>query len=156
MKAGIHPEYVDCTVTCGCGSTFVTRATRPAINVEVCSACHPFYTGKQRFVDTAGRVEKFTQRHGWEAAKDQMLQKKERTKKRKLERVILGPPKGRKKTAEEEAEEQEALRGAMGRGRGMRGGGPGRGPGPARGRSAPAAAAPAPAKEPAKEPAKGS
>ncbi len=64
MKEKIHPKYVDCAVTCGCGSTFRTRSTRPAINVEICSACHPFYTGKQKLVDTAGRVEKFNKRYG--------------------------------------------------------------------------------------------
>jgi large subunit ribosomal protein L31 len=62
MKAEIHPEYVDCTVTCGCGNTFVTRSTKPKINVEICSECHPFYTGQQRFVDTAGRIEIFNRR----------------------------------------------------------------------------------------------
>jgi len=65
MKKGIHPNYVECTVTCGCGNTFKTRSTRPTINVEVCSNCHPFYTGKQKFVDTAGRVERFQRRYGW-------------------------------------------------------------------------------------------
>ena len=65
MKKGIHPDYVECTVTCGCGTTFKTRSTRTAINVEVCSSCHPFYTGKQKFVDTAGRVERFQRRYGW-------------------------------------------------------------------------------------------
>lgn len=62
MKAEIHPDYVDCTVTCGCGNTFTTRSTKAAINVEICSACHPFYTGQQKFVDTAGRIEKFNRR----------------------------------------------------------------------------------------------
>jgi len=64
MKAEIHPDYVECTVTCGCGSTFTTFSTRPKINVEICSACHPFYTGQQKFVDTAGRIEKFRRRYG--------------------------------------------------------------------------------------------
>jgi large subunit ribosomal protein L31 len=64
MKEEIHPKYMECKVTCGCGSAFVTRATVPSLNVEICSACHPFYTGKQRFVDTAGRVEKFQQKFG--------------------------------------------------------------------------------------------
>jgi len=64
MKADIHPEYVECHVTCGCGNSFVTRSTRPKINVEICSACHPFYTGQQKFVDTAGRIEKFMRRYG--------------------------------------------------------------------------------------------
>jgi large subunit ribosomal protein L31 len=62
MKAEVHPEYVECEVTCGCGSTFTTRSTKAKINVEICSACHPFYTGQQRFVDTAGRIEKFNRR----------------------------------------------------------------------------------------------
>ncbi len=64
MKAKIHPEYVECNVTCACGNTFVTRATRPKLSVDICSACHPYYTGKQKFVDTAGRVEKFRRRYG--------------------------------------------------------------------------------------------
>ena len=64
MKADIHPNYVDCTVTCGCGNSFKTRSTRDTISVEICSACHPFYTGQQKFVDTAGRIEKFRRRYG--------------------------------------------------------------------------------------------
>ena len=59
MKPDIHPPYVDCTFTCSCGNTVKTRAIKPAIHVEVCAACHPFYTQTQKFVDTAGRVEKF-------------------------------------------------------------------------------------------------
>ena len=64
MRSGIHPEYVRCDVTCGCGTKFVTRATVTELHVEICSACHPFYTGKQKFVDTAGRVEKFRRKFG--------------------------------------------------------------------------------------------
>lgn len=66
MKAGIHPDYKEVTVTCSCGNSFLTRSTlgRNALQVEVCSQCHPFYTGKQKIVDTAGRVEKFRQRYG--------------------------------------------------------------------------------------------
>ncbi len=65
MKAGIHPVYTEIGVTCSCGSTFKTRSTlgKP-LHIEVCSQCHPFYTGKQKIVDTAGRVEKFRQRYG--------------------------------------------------------------------------------------------
>ena len=63
MKEKIHPKYEDCKVTCGCGEIFVTRATRHEINVEICSKCHPFFTGKQKLVDTAGRVEKFQRRY---------------------------------------------------------------------------------------------
>ena len=67
MKKKIHPEYVETTVTCGCGETFKTRSTKKAIHVEICSKCHPFYTGKQKLVDTAGRVEKFQKKYGWKA-----------------------------------------------------------------------------------------
>jgi len=67
MKEGIHPKYVECKVTCGCGNSFVTRATVAELAVEVCSNCHPFYTGQQRYVDTAGRVEKFQKKYRWDA-----------------------------------------------------------------------------------------
>lgn len=62
MKDGIHPKYIDCTVTCGCGNTFQTRSTRQKIVVEVCSKCHPFYTGNLKFTDTAGRIDRFNKR----------------------------------------------------------------------------------------------
>jgi len=65
MKADIHPDYQEITVTCSCGNVFNTRSTiNKALNIEVCSVCHPFYTGKQKIVDTAGRVEKFRQKYG--------------------------------------------------------------------------------------------
>lgn len=59
MKADIHPDYVVATVRCSCGNTFTTRSTKEELHVEICSACHPFYTGKQKLVDTGGRVERF-------------------------------------------------------------------------------------------------
>lgn len=62
MKADIHPKYVDSEIRCACGNVIKTRSTKPVIIVGICSACHPFYTGQQRFVDTAGRVDKFQQR----------------------------------------------------------------------------------------------
>ncbi len=64
MKPGIHPEYVSAIVHCACGNTFQTRATKADIHVEVCSNCHPYFTGEQRIVDTAGRVERFKRRYG--------------------------------------------------------------------------------------------
>ena len=64
MKSDIHPKYFDCAVTCGCGNTFQTRATIKEIRIEICSVCHPFYSGKQRFVDSAGRVDKFLKKFG--------------------------------------------------------------------------------------------
>ena len=65
MKAGIHPEYADVTVTCSCGNSIVTRSTAARdLHVEVCSACHPFFTGKQKLSDTGGRVERFRRKYG--------------------------------------------------------------------------------------------
>jgi large subunit ribosomal protein L31 len=64
MKQGIHPEYKTTVVTCACGSTFETRSTAGDLKVEICSACHPFFTGKQKLVDSAGRVEKYLKKYG--------------------------------------------------------------------------------------------
>ena len=63
MKKGIHPEYAECTITCTCGVVYHTRSTRKAVHVEICAGCHPFFTGEQRLVDTAGRVEKFKRKY---------------------------------------------------------------------------------------------
>lgn len=69
MKAGIHPKYAEIEVTCSCGNKFKTQSTSgKPLHIEVCSACHPFYTGKQKIVDTAGRVERFRQKYGKKAA----------------------------------------------------------------------------------------
>ena len=62
MKPGIHPNYVETTVTCACGNTFMTRSTKPSLRTDLCNVCHPFYTGEQRIVDTAGQVERFMRR----------------------------------------------------------------------------------------------
>ena len=64
MKPEIHPEYMECQVTCACGETFTTRSTKPELRVEICSQCHPFFSGQQRIVDTEGRVEQFIRRYG--------------------------------------------------------------------------------------------
>ncbi|HSH23003.1 MAG TPA: 50S ribosomal protein L31 [Acidimicrobiales bacterium] len=64
MKAGIHPQYVEATVKCSCGNTFTTRSTKDDLRSELCNECHPFYTGKQKLVDTGGRVERFERRYG--------------------------------------------------------------------------------------------
>ncbi len=63
MKAGIHPEYKEVKVVCACGETFTTKSTRKDIHVDICSKCHPFYTGKQKIVDAEGRVEKFKKKY---------------------------------------------------------------------------------------------
>jgi large subunit ribosomal protein L31 len=64
MKSDIHPEYKTVTVTCSCGNSFETRSTADALSVELCSECHPFYTGKQKLVDTGGRIDRFERRYG--------------------------------------------------------------------------------------------
>jgi large subunit ribosomal protein L31 len=70
MKAGIHPEYKISKVVCSCGNTFETRSTTGNIQVEVCSSCHPFYTGKQKIMDTEGRVERFYRKYGKKPASE--------------------------------------------------------------------------------------
>lgn len=64
MKQGIHPEYKQATVTCACGNTFETGSVKENLRVEICSACHPYFTGKQKFVDTGGRVDRFKKKYG--------------------------------------------------------------------------------------------
>ncbi|HBA60333.1 MAG TPA: 50S ribosomal protein L31 [Elusimicrobia bacterium] len=74
MKNDLHPKYDICEVTCACGNSFKTRSIRPVIKVEICAACHPFFTGKQRFTDTAGRVEKFQKKFA--ATEGKMVERK--------------------------------------------------------------------------------
>ncbi len=71
MKKGVHPDYVECEIACACGSKVVTRGVQSHVHVDICSACHPFYTGKQKLVDTAGRIEKFNLRFAKTEAKKQ-------------------------------------------------------------------------------------
>ena len=78
MKQKIHPEYQTVSVRCGCGNTFETRSTAKEIHAEICSMCHPFYTGKQKFVDTAGRIERFQKKYG--AGQDYFKKKKDAKK----------------------------------------------------------------------------
>ncbi|NUN14003.1 MAG: 50S ribosomal protein L31 [Myxococcales bacterium] len=63
MKEGIHPKYNSIVITCACGMTYPTKSTKPSYSIEICSACHPFYTGKQKLIDSAGRVEKFRKKY---------------------------------------------------------------------------------------------
>jgi large subunit ribosomal protein L31 len=79
MKADIHPKYAEAEIRCACGNVIKTRSTRSSIIVGICNVCHPFYTGQQKFVDTAGRVDKFQQR----LAKTQAAQAEQATKKKK-------------------------------------------------------------------------
>ncbi len=71
MKPKIHPNYEECTVTCACGETFQTRSTKPTLRVEICSKCHPYYTGTQKIVDTEGRVERFIRRYNLQGRYEQ-------------------------------------------------------------------------------------
>lgn len=82
MKPGIHPKYEEATVICACGNTWQTRSTKPQIRVELCSQCHPFYTGEQRIVDSAGQVERFMRRI--EQAESEPRRKKTERRQRKL------------------------------------------------------------------------
>ena len=98
MKKDIHPEYHDnCKVTCACGNTFTTGSTMPEIRVELCSLCHPFYTGKQKFVDTARRVEKFAERA---SKKDAVAAIR---KGKKVKKAVAVAKKTVKKSAKKEA-----------------------------------------------------
>ncbi|MCU0723566.1 MAG: 50S ribosomal protein L31 [Planctomycetes bacterium] len=154
MKKDIHPKYMECTVTCGCGETFKTRATKPTINVEICSKCHPFYTGKQKFVDSAGQVEKFMKKFSWDDSKASKAKSQKGPKKASkalIETPILAVareidmvlPESRRRKGEAEEDDFGA---APGKGHGE-GGKPGKGPKAAKGakEGAPAeAGAPAP------------
>ena len=79
MKEGIHPEYKDTTVTCGCGNSFQTRSVRDELRIDICNDCHPFYTGKLKYVDAAGRIDKFQKKYA--AGTYGSLQKKTKKKK---------------------------------------------------------------------------
>ncbi len=146
MKKDIHPKYVECKVTCGCGNSFMTRSTVATLGVEVCSSCHPFFTGQQKFIDTAGRVEKFQKKYQWnaqqavtkadEAAKAAAA--KEAAKPKRKAPVVSAMPSIRIKAikALEAAGAEAAGKGAPGGRPGMGGpgggggrGGPGGGPG---------------------------
>lgn len=82
MKANLHPQYFDSvTVVCACGNTFVTGSTKDAIKVEICSACHPFFTGAQRFVDTAGAVQKFQDKQKAAVTKQAVIKQKKQKEK---------------------------------------------------------------------------
>ena len=91
MRKDIHPEYVEAKVVCSCGNTFTTRSTKPELHVELCSACHPFYTGKQKFVDTGGRVQRFADKFG--NAADERAAEGSRRAARRARRPPRRPPR---------------------------------------------------------------
>lgn len=98
MKKDIHPNYVDCTVTCTCGNSFQTRSTKPEIRVDICSACHPFFTGTQKIIDSGGRVQRFADKFG--AAKETVAA---REAAKKAERAAAVEAAEAKKREEREA-----------------------------------------------------
>lgn len=100
MKPGIHPNYQEARVTCSCGNTFTTRSTKPELRVDLCNVCHPFYTGEQRIVDTAGQVERFTKR--FEAAQAAGSSKSKR------QRRLEESQRARAQQAAEQAAQKEA------------------------------------------------
>ena len=93
MKQGIHPDYVECTVKCTCGNTFTTRSTKSELRVDICNACHPFFTGQQKFIDTGGRVQRCADKFG--SAKDMVAEREAAEKAKRAEEYA--------KKAEEEA-----------------------------------------------------
>jgi len=82
MKEKIHPQYQEVKVTCACGNTFTTRSTKKELKVEICSKCHPFFSGKQKFIDTAGRIEKFTKKYAKKTEEEKAGQKRQRLRAR--------------------------------------------------------------------------
>jgi large subunit ribosomal protein L31 len=94
VKEGIHPKYTDVEVRCACGNTFKTRSTKPELHLEICSACHPFFTGRQKLIDTEGRVERFTKKFGAQTSEQR------RTAAKAAKTAKAGTTaKGKKKTA---------------------------------------------------------
>src|SRR5687767_1396546 len=93
VKEGIHPNYQEVDARCACGNTFKTRSTKPELHLEICSACHPFFTGRQKLIDTEGRVERFTKKFGAQTSE----QRKTAAKAVKTAKAATG--KGKKKTA---------------------------------------------------------
>jgi large subunit ribosomal protein L31 len=99
MKEAIHPKYEESTVLCACGYTFKTHSTKPLIKLEICSNCHPFFTGRQRFIDTAGRVEKFQRRFaktGGKTIVKKRTEKKVPTSRKTLGKMLAASPKNTK------------------------------------------------------------
>ncbi len=103
MKNGIHPDYVECTVRCSCGNTWVTRSTVPSLTLDLCDKCHPFYTGQQKLVDTGGRVQRFADKFGGAAAAQ--LQKAQEAKAAKAAKAAEAEA-ARKAAAEAKAAEK--------------------------------------------------
>ena len=99
MKEGIHPKYQEVEARCACGNTFKTRSTKPELHLEICSACHPFFTGRQKLIDTEGRVERFTKKFGAQTSE----QRKTAAKAVKVAKAASKPSGTKKKAASKAA-----------------------------------------------------
>jgi large subunit ribosomal protein L31 len=99
VKEGIHPKYQEVEVRCACGNTFKTRSTKPELHLEICSACHPFFTGRQKLIDTEGRVERFTKKYGAQTSE----QRKTAAKAVKVAKAATKAAGTKKKTASKAA-----------------------------------------------------
>ncbi|MEA2530239.1 MAG: large subunit ribosomal protein [Thermomicrobiales bacterium] len=108
MKAGIHPRYVEAQVVCACGNTFTTRSTKPMLRTDLCSVCHPFYTGEQRIVDTAGQVERFMKRMESAAANDARPSKRQQRLNQRAEKLAADQRRAEEAAAAAAAEEAAA------------------------------------------------
>ena len=106
MKQGIHPDYVDCTVTCSCGNTWQTRSTKPELRIDLCNKCHPFFTGQQKFIDTGGRVQRFADKFG--SAKETVAARE--AAKRAERQAAIEAAEAAKKATEVKNDAKEALR----------------------------------------------
>ncbi len=104
MKQGIHPDYVECTVKCTCGNTFTTRSTKSELRVDICNACHPFFTGQQKFIDTGGRVQRFADKFG--SAKDMVAEREAAKKKAKRAAAVAEAEAAKKAEREKKAAEK--------------------------------------------------
>lgn len=109
MKAGLHPNYVESTVTCACGNVFTTRSTKPALRTDLCSVCHPFYTGEQRIVDTAGQVERFTKRMEAASSAGPRLSKRQQRLAARAAEVAERERQEREEQERQEAEERTRM-----------------------------------------------
>lgn len=111
MKQGIHPEYHEVTVTCACGESFQTRSTQKSIHLDICSVCHPFYTGKQKFIDTAGRVEKFQQRFAWKDESSQgVLEQLAKSRENEVQKIKAAEDAQREKLKKRQHSNEERRR----------------------------------------------
>ncbi|MCL2137250.1 MAG: 50S ribosomal protein L31 [Coriobacteriia bacterium] len=109
MKKDLHPEYVECTVRCSCGNTFTTRATKPNLRIELCNECHPFFTGQQKYVDTGGRVQRFSDKYGSasEAVAEREAQRRESRAKAAAQAEEAARAQREKKAASKAVKAQE-------------------------------------------------